>query len=419
MNAALAQHCRAIADRARYGRLALAELTGADRRALLHEVADSIRAGAPTIIEANGRDLDAGADLAPALRDRLRLDQARIDAMARAVDDIADQPDPVGRVVEGRVLPNGIRLEKRRVPIGVILVIYESRPNVTSDAAALCLKAGNAVVLRGGKEAAHSNGAIIDAIRAPLERRNVADAVCFVDVPDRAAIAELLQLRGRIDLCIPRGGPALMKAVTDVAKVPVVKHDAGNCHLYLDAHLDGLERTAIDIAVNAKTQRPGVCNAIETLLVHADAAPSILPKIGAALREKNVELRADERATSLLPGAIAATAADWDTEYLDLILAVRVVDSLDDAAAHIRAHGSNHTEAIVTSSIAAAERFVALVDSANVMINCSTRFADGGEYQLGAEIGISTDKPHARGPMGAEDLTTFQWVLAGRGQVRT
>jgi glutamate-5-semialdehyde dehydrogenase len=339
--------------------------------------------------------------------------------MARAVDDIAEQPDPVGRVVEGRVLPNAIRLEKRRVPIGVILVIYESRPNVTSDAAALCLKAGNAVILRGGKEAAHSNGAIIDAIRAPLERRNVADAVCFVDVPDRHAIAELLQLRGKIDLCIPRGGPALMKAVTDVAKIPVVKHDAGNCHLYLDAHLDGLEQTAIDIAINAKTQRPGVCNAIETLLVHRDAAPSILPKLGEALREKGVELRADERALTLLPGAIAATDADWDTEYLDLILAVRIVDSLDDAAAHIRAHGSSHTEAIVTSSIAAAERFVALVDSANVMINCSTRFADGGEYQLGAEIGISTDKLHARGPMGAEDLTTFQWVLAGRGQVRT
>ena len=419
MSAAVTRACAEIGARAKDARLGVAQLSGAERALLLCEIAGSLRAHAGGIIEANRLDLEAGADLTPALLDRLRLDESRIGAMADAVEQIAAQPDPVGKVVDGRVLPNGIRLEKRRVPIGVILVIYESRPNVTSDAAALCLKAGNAVILRGGKEATHSNRVIADAIRAPLIARGLADAVTLVPMSDRQAIPELLKLRGVIDLCIPRGGPALMKAVTEAARIPVVKHDAGNCHLYLDQHLDGLEQAAIDITVNAKTQRPGVCNAVETLLVHEAVAERILPPIGAALRASGVELRADERARSILPDATPATEADWATEFLDLILAIRVVDSLDEAAAHIRTWGSSHTEAIVTSSIGAADRFRALVDSANVMINCSTRFADGGEYGLGAEIGISTDKLHARGPMGAEDLTTFQWVLTGHGQIRS
>lgn len=419
MSAEVARVCADLAARARNARLAVAQLSGADRASLLCDAAGSLRARTGAIVEANRRDLDAGADLSPALRDRLRLDEARIGAMSAAVEQIAAQPDPVGRVVDGRVLPNGIRLEKRRVPIGVVLVIYESRPNVTSDAAALCLKAGNAVILRGGKEAAHSNRAIAEAIRGPLADRGIPDGVTLVPVADRRAIPELLKLRGVIDLCIPRGGPSLMKAVTEAAHIPVIKHDAGNCHLYIDEHLDDLERTAIDITVNAKVQRPGVCNAIETLLVHRAVAERMLPPIGKALRERGVELRADERARKFLPEAVPATDEDWATEFLDLILAVRVVDSLDEACEHIRRWGSSHTEAIVTSSIAGADRFRALVDSANVMVNCSTRFADGGEYGLGAEIGISTEKLHARGPMGAEDLTTFQWVLTGRGQIRS
>lgn len=411
--------CTEIAERAKGAALGVSQLSGGERATLLREIAASLRDRAGAIIEANRQDLDLGTDLTSALRDRLRLDEQRIASMARAVEQIADQPDPVGRVMDGRVLPNGIRLEKRRVPIGVILMIYESRPNVTSDAAALCLKAGNAVVLRGGKEAAHSNRAIAEAVRGPLAARRVADAVSLVPTTDRQAIPELLRLRGLIDLCVPRGGPSLMRAVTEAAHIPVVKHDAGNCHVYLDEHLDGLERTAIEIVVNAKTQRPGVCNAVETLLIHEAVTERILPALGAVLADEGVELRADERARPHLPNPKEATEEDWATEYLDLILAIRVVDSLEQACEHIRRWGSSHTEAIVTSSIVAADRFRALVDSANVMINCSTRFADGGEYGLGAEIGISTDKLHARGPMGAEDLTTFQWVLTGRGQIRT
>lgn len=418
MSTDVAALCDDLASRAGLARRAVGALTGAERARALHDMADSIRASIPRIIAANERDLGAGADLPSALLDRLRLDEPRLEAMARAVDLIADQPDPVGVVDDGRVLANGIRLEKRRVPIGVILVIYESRPNVTSDAAALCIKAGNAVILRGGKEAANSNAAIMDAIRTALATHGIEDAALLVPTPDRAAIPALLAMRGRLDLCIPRGGPGLMKAVTDVAKIPVVKHDAGNCHLYIDSALDGMEDRAVEIAVNAKTQRPGVCNAIETLLVHRDAAERVLRRIGREMSQRGVELRADEAARAHLPDARPASEEDWATEFLDLILAVRVVESLDEACDHIRTYGSDHTEAIVTSSVQAADRFVAMVDSANVMVNCSTRFADGAEYALGAEIGISTDRLHARGPMGATDLTTFQWVLRGSGQTR-
>ena len=410
--------CRAIAERTRAARTTLAETTPADRTAALRAIAAEIRAATPDILRANAEDVRDGATLSPALIDRLRLDATRVEAMAAAVDQIASQPDPVGEIAEGRVLPNGIRLEKRRVPIGVIVIIYESRPNVTSDAAALCLRSGNAVILRGGKETIRTNRAIVAAIHRALDPRGLRDAIAFVDTPDRAAIASLVRLRGLIDLCIPRGGPGLIAAVAESALIPVIKHDAGNCHVYIDKHIDGLRETAVSIVVNAKAHRPGVCNAAETLVVHRDIAPEILPPIGAALRAAGVELRADPAALALLPGAIPATEADWGTEYLDLILAVRIVDSLDDAAAHIRAHGSNHTEAIITSSVASAERFTRLVDSASVMVNCSTRFADGGEYGLGAEIGISTDKLHARGPMGARDLTTFQWIATGSGQIR-
>ena len=411
--------CRRAAERARAARLVLASMTGGERSAMLRDVADSIEARGDAILAANADDLDAGSDLSPALRDRLTLDRSRVEKIASAVRAIADQPDPIGRVVDGRVLPNGIRLEKRRVPIGVVLVIYESRPNVTADAAALCLKAGNAVVLRGGKESIRSNRAIAEAVHAPLAERGAADAAPFIDVPDRSAIGCLVKMSGLIDLCIPRGGAGLIRAVTEAAIIPVVKHDAGVCHVYIDEHLDApTERMALDIALNAKVQRPGVCNAMETLLVHEDAAPRVLPAIGERLRDAGVELRGCPRTRELLPFASAASPDDWPAEYLDLILAVRVVASLDDAAEHIRTHGSAHTDAIVTASLHAAQRFRTLVDSANVMINCSTRFADGGEYGLGAEIGISTDKLHARGPMGAEDLTTYQWVAEGTGQTR-
>ncbi|MFM9959047.1 MAG: glutamate-5-semialdehyde dehydrogenase [Phycisphaerales bacterium] len=420
---AVEQLCVNAAERAVAAKPLLALLTGAQRRGLLVEIAAALRGAEAAILAANARDLNEGTSLTDALRDRLRLDHTRLNAMADAVVQIADQPDPVGRVVEGRLLPNGVRLEKRRVPIGVVLVIYESRPNVTSDAAALCLKSGNAVLLKGGKEAAHTNRAVAGVIGAVLEKAGVGGAVTFIDTTDRRATELLVKMRGKVDLAIPRGGPGLIKAVCDAATIPVVKHDAGNCHVYLDEHLDGLEEAAVKIVVNAKAQRPGVCNAAETLLVHARAAERMLPRVGAALVAAGVELRCCPRSLPMLsnvPGAKAkpATDEDWATEYLALILAVKMVNSVDEAAAHIRRWGSQHTEAIVTSSLPAAQRFTALVDSASVMVNCSTRFADGGEYGLGAEIGISTDKLHARGPMGAEDLTTFQWVLTGAGQIR-
>lgn len=417
--------CERAARAASSARPRLALLTPAERTDALRRIAASIRARSDAIVAASeASERESAAELSLAMLDRLRLTPQRVESMAVGVEQIAAQPDPIGRVVEGRTLPNGIRLEKRRVPIGVVLVIYEARPNVTSDAAALCLKSGNAVVLKGGKEAARINREVVAAIHEALAPLGLADAVRFVDTPDRRAVELLVKMRGVIDLAIPRGGPGLINAVCAAATIPVVKHDAGNCHVYIDEHLDALEDAAEKIVVNAKAQRPGVCNAAETLLVHQAVAPRVLPRIGAALAKAGVELRACPRAKPILassnprPATQDATEEDWKTEYLDLILAVRVVDSLEDACDHIRRFGSQHTEAIITSSLSAADRFTSLVDSASVMVNCSTRFADGGEYGLGAEIGISTDKLHARGPMGAEDLTTFQWVLHGSGQVR-
>ena len=409
--------CEGLADRAAQARRSIARTTGEHRREVLHEIAGAISERAAPIVRANQRDLSESEDLSEAMIDRLRFDESGVEAIAGAVRQIADQPDPVGEVVQGRVLPNGIRLEKRRVPIGTILVIYESRPNVTADAAALCLKAGNSVILRGGKEAVHSNTAIADAIRSVLAHHALADAVQLVPTTDRQATAHLVRMNGRVDLCIPRGGPGLIRAITESATIPFIKHDAGNCHLYIDEHLEQLRAEAIAIACNAKAHRTGVCNAIETLLVHAKSLP-ILNELGEAFAKLGIELRADERCREHLPDAKPATEEDFHTEFLGPTLAIARVDSLDEACAHIATYGSNHTEAIVTSSQRAAQRFVAGVDSANVMVNCSTRFADGGQYGLGAEIGISTDKLHARGPMGAQDLTTFQWVLTGDGHVR-
>jgi glutamate-5-semialdehyde dehydrogenase len=383
-------------------------------------MAAAIREAAPAIAAANVRDLEAAraAGLPASKLDRLLLDAPRIEAVARGLDHIAMLPDPVGRVLDQRTGPSGISVSRVRVPLGVILMIFEARPNVTAEAAALCLRAGNAVLLRGGSEARHTNAAVGDALTTALERSALpAAAVQVITSPDHAVVGELLQRDGEIDLVIPRGGERLIRAVVEQSRIPVLKHYRGNCHVYVDAAAD-LDM-AEEIAFNAKVQRPGVCNAMEHLLVHADVAGTLLPRLGARLAEAGVALRADGRARSLLPDAAHATDADWDEEYLDLILGVKVVDSADEAIRHINAHGSRHSDAIVTADEEVATRFLTEVDSASVLWNASTRLADGGEYGLGAEIGISTDKLHARGPMGAEELTCAKWVVVGTGQVRS
>ena len=414
------QHCEDLTGRAVTANGVLATLSGAQRSAALHAVAKQLLDGADELQRANAVDLDAGAraGLSEAMLDRLKLNDERIAAMARSVRQIADQPDPLGQIIEGYVRPNGLRLQKVRVPIGVVLIIFESRPNVTSDAAALCVKSGNAVILRGGKEAVNSNGAIAECVRRGLAEGGISeDAVQLVGTTDRAAVGELLKMEGRIDLAIPRGGESLIRAVVEQANIPVIKHYTGNCHVYVDAECD--HQMAVSICVNAKTQRPGVCNAAETILFHEAAAEAgLLERTCQALAAEGVEIRGDDATRRLWPQAKPATDDDWATEYLDLIVAVGVVQSIDDAIDHVNRYGSKHTDAIVTSSVASADRFVQRVDSANTFVNCSTRFSDGREYGLGAEIGISTDKLHARGPMGAADLTTYKWVVHGDGQVR-
>ena len=401
----------------------LTVLNGAARTAALRRIAALIRQRQSTLIEANAADVDAArkAELAPALVERLRLNDKRIGSMADGVEQIAAQVDPVGQVIEGYVRPNGLRIQKVRVPIGVVLFFYESRPNVTSDAAALCLKSGNAIILRGGKEALHSNRAIVQIIAESLSESQIDPAaVQLVDSTDRALVPHLLKLDRHIDLVIPRGGESLIRAVVSESTIPVLKHFTGNCHIYVDAATESMEREVREVCINAKTSYPGgaVCNAVEHLLFHKDAAPRLLAKVCQDLAAKGVEVRGDERARKLYPEAKPASGEDWDTEYLSFIVGVKVVDSLDDAVRHINDHGSHHTDAILTSDARAADSFVRRVDSASVMVNASTRFADGGEYGLGAEIGISTDKLHARGPMGASDLTTYKWVVTGDGHVR-
>jgi glutamate-5-semialdehyde dehydrogenase len=351
--------------------------------------------------------------------DRLRLDAGRVDGMARAVREVAALPDPVGEVTEEWVRPNGLRVSRVRIPLGVIAMIYESRPNVTCDAAALCFKAGNAVILRGGREARHSNGAIADALRAGLEGTGVdPDAVQQIAFLEREAVPTLLRQEEHVDLVIPRGGEALIRAVTRASRIPVLKHYKGVCHVYVDRSAE--PGMASEIVANAKAQRPGVCNALETLLVHESAARATLPAIAERLREEGVELRGCPRTRELLGDRVRpATEDDWAAEYLDLVLAIRVVPDMETAIAHIARWGSDHTEAIVTPEPDRAERFVAAVGSSTVVVNASTRFADGGELGLGAEIGISTSKLHAFGPMGARELTTTKFVVWGEGQVRT
>ncbi len=401
----------------------LATLPGAAKVRVLTSIAAALRENVGAVLAANARDIAAAgeADLPPALIERLKLSEKRVAAMADSVEQIAAQVDPVGQIIEGFNRPNGLRIEKVRVPIGVVLFFYESRPNVTSDAAALCIKSGNAVILRGGKEAFHSNQAIVRIIAGALSEAGLdSAAVQFIESTDRALVPHLLKLDRYIDLVIPRGGESLIRAVVKESTIPVLKHFTGNCHIYVDKATSSIEQKVRDICVNAKTSYPGgaVCNAVEHLLFHKDIAAKLLPTVCADLAAKGVEIRGDERSRAFYPPAKAATDADWDTEYLSFVISVKVVDSLDEAVEHINAHGSRHTDAILTEDIAASRNFVQRVDSASVIVNASTRFADGGEYGLGAEIGISTDKLHARGPMGAADMTTYKWVVTGDGHVR-
>ena len=374
---------------------------------------------APAVLDANRADLERvrGQGHPRAFLDRLTLTDTRIEGMVAGIRQVAALPDPVGETVRGWRRPNGIEIAKVRVPLGVIGFIYESRPNVTADAAALCVKSGNACVLRGGREALESNGVIAAILAKGLEKAGLPpEALGFIDVPGREAVETLITLDRYVDLIVPRGGEAFVRMVAEQATIPILKHDKGLCHVYVDAGADlGM---AADIALNAKAQRPGVCNAMETLLVHEDAAAAFLPAVAARFRAAGVELRGCPRTVELLPEARPATDADWDTEYLDLVLSVRVVPSLGEAIAHIRRHGSGVAEAIVTRDLGAAHRFVAEVDSGCVLVNASTRLVDGNQFGMGAELGISTSKLHARGPVGVEELTTTKFVVMGSGQLR-
>ncbi|MFC0038588.1 glutamate-5-semialdehyde dehydrogenase [Actinomadura rayongensis] len=407
------------ARRAKDAAAELAPLTRAVKDAALLAVADALEAATAEIVKANAVDVTRarGAGTAESMIDRLSLTPERIAAIAEAVRAVAALPDPVGETVRGSVLPNGLDLRQIRVPLGVVGIIYEGRPNVTVDAAALCLKSGNAALLRGSSSAYESNSVLVEVMRRALAGTPVpADAVQLVPGTSRESVKHLMRARGLVDVLIPRGGASLINSVVEESTVPVIETGVGNCSVYVDAAAD--VATAVEILLNAKTQRPSVCNAAETLLVHADIADAFLPVALAALAEKGVTVHGDERVRAYGDAVVPATEDDWDTEYLSLDIAARVVDSLDDAVAHIRRHGSGHTEAIVTTSQPAARRFTARVDAAAVMVNASTRFTDGEEFGFGAEIGISTQKLHARGPMGLPELTSTKYVVTGDGQVR-
>lgn len=401
--------------RSAYRRMAAA--SDAEKASGLIHVAHAMRAHAPHIIAANDRDMEAGrqAGLSPAMLDRLRLDPERIESMAVAIEQVAALTDPVGEKIDRRVRPNGLVMERVRVPVGVLGIIYESRPNVTADAAALGLRSGNAVILRGGSEAVHSNHAIYGAIIAGMNAAGLpADAVQLVPTQDRAAVGAMLRAQGGIDMIIPRGGKSLVARVQDEARVPVLAHLDGINHIYI--HKDANPEMAKSIVINAKLRRTGICGATETLLIDQDyAAPG---ELVTALIDAGCEVRADDVLMELDPRTVAAEPADWDTEYLDSVVSACIVSGLDDAMAHIARHGSHHTDAIITEDSAAAGRFLAEVDSAIVMHNASTQFADGGEFGLGAEIGIATGRLHARGPVALEGLTTYKWIVHGQGQTR-
>jgi glutamate-5-semialdehyde dehydrogenase len=415
----LGAYCRDLAKRAKRAAADLAAVSGGLKQQWFRRAAQLLSERSMAITEANRLDIAAapGFGLSDAAIDRLRLNPQRIAAMAKAIEEVAALPEPIGEIISSSIRPNGLEVQKVRVPLGVIFFIYESRPNVTADAAALCVKAGNAVILRGGKEAIHSNTAIADILaEAAADVGLPADAVQLVTTTDREAVGHLLRMPEYITVCIPRGGEGLIRRVSEEAKMPVIKHYAGNCHVYLDRSAD--PEMAERLVVNAKCQRMGVCNAAESLLVHAEAAQSLLPRVAKALGERGVEIRGDERTQKLVPAAKTATDDDYYAEYLGPIISCKVVDSLDDAIEHINRCSSQHTETIVTRDLDAARQFAARIDSSAVMINASTRFNDGGEFGLGAEIGISTDKFHARGPCGINELTSYKYVVYGSGQVR-
>jgi len=415
----LTKYCRQVAERAKAASTLLAQVPGELKIAWLRRSAQLLRDNIQVIETANAADLEAapGYGLTDAQVDRLRLDADRVESIAAALEEVAVLKDPIGQVIDSTVRPNGLTINKIRVPLGVVFFIYESRPNVTADAAAICAKAGNAVILRGGKEAIHSSQAIVDLLhQAAAEVGLPADAVQLVSTTDREAVGHFLRLPEFIDVAIPRGGEGLIRRVSDEAQMPVIKHFDGNCHVYVDAAAD--LQMATEIVVNSKCHRLGVCNAAESLLVHADVAGEFLPKVAAALQAQDIELRGDEQTCEWVDFAKPASDADYSAEFLGPIISVCVVGSVAEAIEHINRYGSGHTDAIVTNDLAASEQFASGVDSSAVMVNASTRFNDGGEFGLGAEIGISTDKFHARGPCGIEELTSYKYVVHGNGQIR-
>ncbi|MGD8239761.1 MAG: glutamate-5-semialdehyde dehydrogenase [Armatimonadota bacterium] len=410
---------RAKAKAAQDASRTLALASTSEKDGALAQMAERLGGSTEAIRAANEQDMRAGADrgLSRAMLDRLLLTDARIEDMVASLRAVTDLPDPVGRVRSAWRRPNGIQISKVTVPIGAIGVIYESRPNVTVEATSLCLKAGNAVLLRGGSEAIHSNTALALLLAESCAAVGLpGDCVQFIDVTDRAAVVAMLKMHDCLDLIVPRGGESLIRTVAENTTIPTLKHDRGLVHIYVDASAD--VEMATRIVHNAKVQRPGVCNAVETLLLHADAAPVVLPAILTALRGAEVQIRGCSRTREIAPDAVEATEQDWDEEYLDLVLAVRIVDDMGQAIEHIRRHGSGLAEAIVTADYGNAQRFLDMVDSATVYVNASTRFTDGGQFGLGAEIGISTSKLHARGPMALEELTSTKYIIRGSGQVR-
>ncbi len=413
-------YARQLAQNARAAATELASIAACRKNAWLQSVARALREDTTAIVAANAKDMEAGVQsgLSGAMLDRLKLTPDRIESLAKAVEHIISLPDPVGEIIEGQRRPNGLFVSRVRVPLGVVFFIYESRPNVTIDAAALCVKSGNAVILRGGSEAIHSNRELQAVIAKTLIAAGLPQhAVQLVESTDREIVGHLLSMGNLIDVTIPRGGKSLIERVAREATMPVIKHFDGICHVYVDASAD--EQMAVNITINSKCHRPGVCNAAETLLIHRDAAPALWPRLAKELQSKGVELRCCPASLKLIANARAATDVDYATEHLDLILSVRIVDSIEQAIDHIRCYGSAHTDAIVTNSVASSMKFEAEVDSAAVVINASTRFNDGGELGMGAEIGISTDRFHARGPCGLRELTTYKFIVRGEGQIRS
>ncbi len=415
----LQAYCLDTARRARLAAEGLIKVSAETKNSWLRESATRLRANESELLAANALDLEAapGFGISDALADRLRLSSERIDGIAQGMEQVAEFAEPIGEVMETTSRPNGLQLQKVRVPLGVVFFVYEYRPNVTADAAAMCVKSGNAVILRGGKEAAHSSRAIVDILRAVAEEKGVpVDAVQLVSVADREAVGHFLALPEWIDLAIPRGGEGLIRRVAAEAEMPVIKHFSGNCHVYVDASAD--LKMAESIVQNSKCQRMGVCNAAESLVIHADVANEFVPRVCEKLRAEGVEIRGDAQTLNLCPTATAASDADYEAEFLGPVISVRIVPTLEEAVAHINRYGSKHTDAIVTESERAADQFATEVDTAAVMINASTRFNDGGEFGLGAEIGISTDKFHARGPCGLKELTSYKYIVQGSGQIR-